>query len=145
MVYSDTDIGVWRPFTTRIVTDGRTDKVIAVTLRLHFAARVNKQNRKTISITHSVHVRTVLESGTVLEYTECEIHAFSTRNTGVRTRCERLIMEMKWKCNSSTSWISGNKPQTIIQLGGTAAISHALFSTISSFPTLFQAYLSDLN
>ena len=48
MVYSYADMGVWRrplpEFKKRIVMDGRTDKiaqVIAVTLCLRFAARVN--------------------------------------------------------------------------------------------------------
>ena len=54
-------------------------------------------------------------------------------------------MVMKWKSNSSTSEILKNKLQTINQLGGTTAIRHALQNTISSFPTLFQPLLSNLN
>ena len=45
-----------------------------------------------------------------------------------------LIMVMKWKFNSSTSWTSENKPLLIIQLGCTTAINHTLLNTISSFP-----------
>ena len=47
MVYSDADMGVWRPlpeFKNRVVMDRWTDKiaqVIAVTLCLRFVVRVN--------------------------------------------------------------------------------------------------------
>ena len=53
---------------------------------------------------YSVHIRIV--PGTI----QHEIHEFSTGNTCTRTRCERLTMIIKWKCNSNTSWIYGNKP-----------------------------------
>ena len=69
---------------------------------------------------NSVHLRTV--SSQILY----ENDTFSTTNKANWIRHNAFILVVKWKSDSSTLQILENKPQKLIQLSGTAVISHTL-------------------